>query len=117
MPNVFLERTINFYKMKKKLGSLVFFLLVIATAVGQSVKINNNIKEKTVVFGNGKILMTLNYNNKATISSMLINKQQLVDANSGIYSKITTKEALYSTLHLLSTPSIKTTANTIKLSN
>jgi hypothetical protein len=42
-------------------------------SIAQIAAINNNITEKKVVFGNGRIKMTLDYNQKANVSSLIIN--------------------------------------------
>lgn len=90
---------------------------VVNNSLAQSVKINNDIKQKTVVFGNKKMTITLNYNGKANISLLKINGQQVIQGNAGIYSMIRTKEATYSTLHLSSNPSIKVSSNTVSVNN
>ena len=94
---------------------IIYFIGSLSEAVAQSVKINNDIKQKIIVFGNEKMTVTLDYNKKANISLLIINGQQVIQGNPGIYSKIITKEATYSTLHLSSAPAIKVSRNTINI--
>jgi hypothetical protein len=85
-------------------------------SIAQIATINNNITEKKVVFGNGRIKMTLDYNQKANVSSLIINRQQVIEDEAGIYSLIKTQDSTYSTLQLLTQPEVKISANTIILS-
>jgi len=95
-----------------------FFLFGAEVAVfGQRVKINNDSKEKVVVFGNDKINLTLDYNKKANVSRVTINGQPVISGQAGIYTTIRTKETTYSTLHLLSDPVIKISSNRVRVSN
>jgi len=85
-------------------------------SIAQIAAINNNIAEKKVVFGNGRIKMTLDYNQKANVSSLIINGQQVIQDDAGIYSLIKTQDSTYSTLQLLTQPEVKISANTIIVS-
>lgn len=93
----------------KKLLFLLFMFPVICLA--QPV-IKNDILNKQVVFGNEKMQMTLDYNKKVTISSLVLNGQQVLDST-GIYSFIKTDKKTYSTLHLSSNPAIQLRGNVI----
>jgi hypothetical protein len=95
-------------------------LLCLAYSVGasnecsaQATKINHDTKEKSVAFGNDKIKITVDYNKKANIASLNINGQQVIQGDAGVYSKIRTKAASYSTLRLSSDPAIKIANNII----
>ena len=81
----------------------------------QSIKVSNDSKGKIIVFGNEKITVALDYNKKANISLLTINGQQVIQGNAGIYSTIRTKEATYSSLHLLTDPVIKKSGNTVNI--
>ena len=94
---------------------IICFIGPISKDVAQSFKINNDSKEKLIVFGNDKMTLSLDYNNKANISLLSINGQNVVEGNEGIYSEIKTKSATYSTLHVLKAPLIKVDQNTITL--
>src|SRR5438045_447468 len=97
------------------LFNILCFIGPLSECVAQSVKINNNSKEKVVVFGNEKITVTVDYNKKANISLLIVNGQQVIQGDTGIYSLISTKVATYSTLHLSSDPAIKISNNTIRI--
>ncbi len=81
----------------------------------QNVHISHNIQEKKIQFGNEEIQMTLDYNQKANISSVVLNGQPIIEGDSGIYSAIRIQENTYSTLQLLSVPVAKVTDSTIIL--
>ncbi|HEY5748068.1 MAG TPA: trehalase family glycosidase [Chryseolinea sp.] len=100
----------------------LFLLLCIVHAIGpwskcsaQTTTTHHDTKEKIVAFGNEKIKITVDYNKKANISSLTINGQQVIQGDAGVYSKIRTKEAAYSTLHLSSDPTIKISNNIISV--
>jgi hypothetical protein len=106
--------------IKKRLALVLFFgcyfIASASNSFAQSVKISNDATKKKVVFGNEKMSVTLDYDKKANVSSLLINGQQVIEGDAGIYSAIKTSNASYSTLQLLSQPSVSTTSNTIKIS-
>lgn len=81
----------------------------------QATQINNDVKEKKIVFGNGKIAITLDYNKKANISLLSINGKELIEGNAGAYSSIRTKLGSYSSLHLTSDPVVKIANNVISI--
>ena len=96
---------------------IIYFIGSWGACFTQPAKINNNVKEKKVVFGNEEMTVVLDYNKKANISLLTINGQQVIQGDAGIYSKIRTKEATYSTLHLSSDPTIKVSNNIISIGN
>lgn len=98
------------------ISSVTFFALISFTGIAQIANISNNTGEKKIVFDNDKIKMTLDYNKKANVSSLVVNGQQVIDDDAGIYSLIKTHDATYSTLQLLSQPEVKITGNTITVS-
>ncbi len=106
--------------IRKRLPLVLFFacyfIASASNSFAQSVKISNDATKKRVVFGNEKMSVTLDYDKKVNVSSLLINGQQVIEGDAGIYSAIKTSNASYSTLHLLSQPSVSTTSNTIKIS-
>jgi hypothetical protein len=102
----------------KKLTLLsILIILFLNSSFSQSVKINQNTKEKTISFGNEKINVTLDYNKKANISLVIVNGQSVIQSSEGIYSKFKTKIAAYSTLLLSADPKIKIANNIITLSD
>jgi hypothetical protein len=105
--------------IKQRFILLFFFacyhIAFVSQSFAQSIKINNDVKEKIIVFGNDKMSVTLGYNKKASISLLTINSQQVIQGDAGIYSMINTKEASYSSLHLAADPVIKVSGNTINI--
>ncbi len=94
----------------------IFFIVPANHCLSQVLPIDNDAKAKVVTFGNSKITITLDYNRKINISKLLVNGQEVVGNNKGVYSYIRTKDAEYSTLQLLSNPVLAITGNTIKVS-
>ncbi|MEP7375412.1 MAG: trehalase family glycosidase [Chitinophagaceae bacterium] len=94
---------------------IIYFISSSNNCFTQSIKINNDSKEKIVVFGNEKMTVTLDYYKKANISLVTVNGQQVIKSDAGIYSTISTKETTYSTLHLVSDPAIKVSDNTVNI--
>ncbi len=87
----------------------------ISQCMAQSVKISNDTNNKTIVFGNDKMSVILDYHNKAAISSLSVNGRQVIQNDAGIYSMIRTNTATYSTLHLSSDPQVHVSHNTIRV--
>jgi hypothetical protein len=79
--------------------------------------IKNNLPDKVLEFGNGEIMITLDYNGKCVVSDLKINGQTVISGPAGIFSSITTSKNTYSTLKLISVPAIKTGKNTVTISN
>src|SRR6478609_9779163 len=86
-------------------------------SISQQGQIHNNADEKLVSFGNDKIQLKLDYKGKATVSSLLVNGREVIAADHGIYSLLSTGKGTYSSLQLLSQPIVNTGQNTITLSN
>lgn len=98
---------------------LPFFIAIFTMSVpcfAQSIAIKNDPQSKKISFGNEKIRMTLDYNQKANISLLTVNGQQVIDGPAGIYSAIRTSNADFSTLHLSADPIIKINNNSILIS-
>ena len=83
----------------------------------QDIVINNNLSEKVIVFGNSKILITLDYNAKCNISELLLNGQSVICGPAGIFSSVKTSNAENSTLNLKTNPIIRTGKNSVTVSN
>lgn len=104
---------------KKRLPFYLFFIcsiLIQGACLAQTVRIHNDTADKKVVFGNSKMTVTFDYNKKATISSLAVNGQKVIEGAAGIYSEIKTRNAVYSTLHLSADPAIKIANNIINIS-
>ncbi len=81
----------------------------------QSIRISADKNAKKIIFSNEKIKALLDYNQKFNISSLTVNGQQVISGDSGIYSMIATKDNIYSTLHLKTSPSAEVKGNTITI--
>ena len=104
------------HTMKKNISFCLLLAYCLAStgkSFSQVVKIDNHAGEKYIVFSNEKIQATLDYNNKATISRLIINGQEVIKDEAGIYSSIKTKNAGYSTLQLTATPVVKIAGHTV----
>ena len=96
---------------------VVLFLFTFLKCNAGNIIINNNPSVREIVFGNGKIMITLDYKGKCNISSLAVNGQSVISGTEGIFSSIKTSTGTYSTLNLTSVPSIKTGTNTVTVSN
>ncbi len=95
------------------LSFLFCCLLLPGSLFSQSVTISADKNAKKIIFSNEKIKAVLDYNQKLNISSLIVNGQQVVSGDSGIYSMVATKDKIYSTLHLEKSPSTEVKGNTI----
>src|SRR5688500_10267635 len=77
--------------------------------------LRNDAQKKSITFGNKKLLLTLDYNERANISSLVVNGELVIESTAGIFSQIKTASGIYSSLHLTVTPSLVVTNNTINL--
>lgn len=106
----------------KIIKTLIVSLLFIAVAqigLAQSPNVvlsaKNDIKNKTVVFGNSKVKLTLDYNHKAVITGLQVNGEKVVDGNDGMFSKVRTAAATYSTQATASSPIVNVANNVVKV--
>lgn len=95
---------------------MIFLFTTIICRAGDIV-IKNNLDDKVVIFGNSKIMITLDYNKKCNISELDVNGQEVVSGSTGIFSEIKTATNTYSTLRLTSVPTIKIRKDTVAVSN
>lgn len=97
---------------------LFFFSFALSINIrAQYVHIKDDEKTKQITFNNEKISGIIDYDQKVNISLLIMNGQQVIAGDSGVYSMIQTKEKLYSTLHLLKSPSVKIKGTTIEIKN
>ncbi len=107
-------------RLKSILTLFFIFSLCIVASIStkaQNYTIKNYPAEKRIVFGNKMVTFELDYNNKANISSVAINGQEVIHGESGLYSSIRTKTAGFSTLKLAKSPSISIANNTVSVKN
>lgn len=81
----------------------------------QTSKIEHDSKAKTVSFGSDQLRLTLDYNHKAAITSMQVRGQVVVAGETGVFSEIRTRKAIYSSLHLLAEPTVRTSGNRVEV--
>lgn len=95
------------------------FLLAIFVGFSASaqIRISDQPAEKVVVFGNNQVQMTLDYNLKCVVTDLLVNQEAALQAESGIFSEIRTSAQTFSTRKLDTSPEVRTTKNTVVLSN
>ena len=98
-------------------GILILFLFISLLCHAGDIVINKNSSEKLILFGNSKIMVTLDYKSKCSISSLSVNGQSVISGTAGIFSEIKTSKNTYSTLKLISDPTIKTGKNSVTVSN
>jgi hypothetical protein len=106
--------------MKKKWTSS-FTALAITIFMGANAFSQNGIYVNrgtgNVEFGNGKIQLTIDYDLKCVVTDMKVNSESVLHAESGIFSSLATAGANYSTRQLATSPKIKTTKNTVIISD
>ena len=61
-----------------RLGSIIVFLFISKFCNAGDIVINNNPSIKEIIFGNGKIMITLDYNGKCNISGLNVNGQSVI---------------------------------------
>ena len=99
--------------------SLLFFLVFQITASGQTQQIvtKNDIKNKVITFGNSKIRITIDYNQKCNISCLEVNGQKVIEGPSGIFTQIKALNKTYSSLHLDASPKVEVAGHTVNVNN
>lgn len=95
---------------------LIFPILLYANVFAATqITVSHRSADKVIVFGNNSLTITLDYNKKCNISQMDINRN-IISGSRGIFSEIVTSADTFSTLHLLASPQITTTKNTVLVS-
>lgn len=100
-----------------RFGLIIIFLFTGIFCNAGDIVIKNSPMDKVIIFGNSKIMITLDYNGKCNISSLNVNGQSVISGPTGIFSAIKTSTNSYSTLKLTTVPTIKTGKNTVTVSN
>ena len=93
------------------------FLLSSVLCHAGNIAIYNNPQDKTATFGNSKITITLDYDQKCAITGLTLNGQTLISGPAGIFSEIRTPANTYSTLKLSTSPIIDIGENSVTISN
>ncbi|MFB9842411.1 alpha-L-rhamnosidase-related protein [Mucilaginibacter ginsenosidivorans] len=87
-------------------AALIYCFITLAPSVAM---------DKVYTINNPKITMTLDYGNKASITSLVVNGQKVISSVDGIYTSVRVNGVVYSSLRLNAVPSLIKTGNTIKL--
>jgi len=103
-----------------KAYSLVLLIVLIVfqfpnPGQAQQLVTKNDIQNKVVVFGNSKIIITIDYNQKCNISCLEVNGQKVIEGISGIFTRIRAFDKIYSTLKMDSSPEVETGNHTVKV--
>jgi predicted RNA-binding protein associated with RNAse of E/G family len=78
-------------KFKLLRFGLMLILLITCTFCNTGdIVIKNNSRNKIITFGNKKIRITLDYNEKCAVTNLYINGESVISGPSGIFSEITT---------------------------
>ncbi len=80
---------------------IIIILFASVVCYAGNIVIKNNSQDKVVIFGNSKIMVTLDYNGKCNISELKVNGQTVISGSAGIFSEIRTATNTYSTLKLI----------------
>ena len=96
---------------------LAAFLFAAIYCHAGDVFIKNNQADKSLVFGNGEIIITLDYDRKCVVSDLKVRGQTVISGPEGIFSSITTSTNTYSTLKINSIPKITFSTNTVTINN
>jgi hypothetical protein len=103
--------------LKYSIPGLLILLFTSLYCNATEVTVRNSPADKSVIFGNGRIMITLDYSGKCNISALDINGQSVVSGNEGIYSLVRTAAGTFSTLNLVSVPVVKTGKDYVRVSN
>jgi hypothetical protein len=97
--------------------SLIAFLVFQFPNLGEAQQLvtKNDTKNKVIVFGNSKIKITIDYNQKCNISCLEINGEKVIEGSSGIFTQIKALNKTYSSLNLDSFPEVEVTNHTVKV--
>jgi len=101
----------------RRFEAVLLFLMSCMFCHAGDIVIHNNPRDKTVIFGNNKMTITLDYNQKCTVTGLVLNGQKVISGPAGIFSEIRTPGNTYSTLKLITDPVITIGKNSVTLSH
>ncbi|MGN6540221.1 MAG: alpha-L-rhamnosidase-related protein, partial [Ginsengibacter sp.] len=99
---------------------LTFMVMFVSCSVicnAQSFSITNNPGNQTVTIGNSSLKMVLNYNHQCSLSSLDVNKVNVIGGTNGLYSEIKTKDKTFSTRQVQHSPKITSSKNRLEVSD
>jgi len=97
--------------------SIVVFAFSSGICNAQTISVKNNPNLHTITISNPTIKFVLNYDHQCRISTMDVNEENVIAGNSGIYSQVQTKDKTFSTLQLHNSPKVKSSKNSVEVSN
>jgi hypothetical protein len=101
---------------KRICAILIYFSAVILPAVGTSSSRKlMAAKPMVITISNSKISMTLDYGQKACITSLVVNGQRVISSTDGIFTSVNAGGNSYSSLHLTKQPVLVKTGTIIKV--
>ncbi|SDH21252.1 alpha-L-rhamnosidase-related protein [Mucilaginibacter gossypii] len=103
--------------IKRVYIKLIFILAMLEPLTGSAKSTHKIITDepKTITISTPKLSMVLNYNNKASVTSLVINGKKVISSANGIYTSIKAGGITYSSLHLKSNPMLIKTADSYKI--
>lgn len=87
-------------------AALIYYCITLAPSVAM---------DNIYTISSPKITMTLDYGNKASITSLVVNGQKVISSVDGIYTSVRMDGVVYSSLRLKTIPALIKTGNIIKL--
>lgn len=94
----------------------VFLLFNAMVCYSGGITLINNVQNKEIILGNGKMMLTLDYNGKCNISKLEISGQNVISGTKGIFTEIRTNTDTYSSASLYSSPVVRIAGNSVIIS-
>jgi hypothetical protein len=101
----------------RQFGLIIVFLVTSTFCNAGNIIIKNSQQDKVITFGNSKITITLDYNEKCAVIGLIVDGRSVIEGSGGIFSSMKTSTNTYSTRKLLSVPTITIDDNTVTISN
>jgi hypothetical protein len=98
-------------------GLIILFLVTRIFCNAGDIVIKNSLLDKVITFGNSKIMITLDYNERCAVTGLTVDGRSVIRGPNGIFSSIKTSTKTYSSLKLLTTPTIRIGENTVTIGN
>jgi hypothetical protein len=104
---------------KKIYTLLVYFLAMLfpVTSIAQNGREKAAGQSKVVTIGNAKIVMAVDCDHKAVISSLVVNGQKVVSSADGMFTSVKIGDITYSSLQVKGNPVIVQRADSLKISD
>jgi hypothetical protein len=92
---------------------LMIGLLILHYPASAQINILNNTPNRIVVFGNSKIRITLDYDQKCVVTGLFLNGETVISGKPGIFSEVRTPADTFSTRRLGTSPQVVTGNNQV----